>query len=86
MKRKILVIAVLIVIFIGVCNFENSYETKVNKLYREVLEDFSELRGYYLDENNVSLKVVTKNGFLTDGGQERLKPQIQAILRMKSFS
>lgn len=73
MKRKILVIAVLIVIFIGVCNFENSYETKVNKLYREVLEDFSELRGYYLDENNVSLKVVTKKWVLDRWGAGKVE-------------
>jgi len=73
MKKELLSVVILLTILVAVYQLEYSYESRVNKLYKEVLKDFSEIRGYRLDENNVSLRVVTRGWVLERWGAEKVE-------------
>ncbi|MFO7968116.1 MAG: DUF4157 domain-containing protein [Archaeoglobaceae archaeon] len=80
MKKKILLIATLALIFVAAYGYQQiSYDLEVKDLYEEVKTNFTQLRGYELD--NVSIKVVNTQWVKDRWGSQTVQEQVPQYLK-----
>lgn len=80
MKKKILLILILALLAAAVYGYQQvKYEQEVKDLYREVKTNFTQFRGYELE--NVSIKVVTTQWVKDRWGSQKVQEQVPQYLK-----
>ncbi len=80
MKKKVLLILILALLAAAIYGYQQvKYEQEVKDLYREVKANFTQLRGYELD--NVSIKIVTKQWVKDRWGSQKVQEQVPEYLK-----
>ncbi len=80
MKKEILLLVTLAILITAVYGYQQfRYEQEVKDLYQEVKADFTQLRGYDLD--NVTVKVVTQQWVKDRWGSQKVQEQVPTYLK-----
>lgn len=79
MKKGILLIVAMLLVTAVYGYHQVRYEQEVENLYEEVKSNFTQLRGYELD--NVSIKIVTKQWVKDRWGSQAVQEQVPQYLK-----